>query len=170
MKNIMIFMMISLAVAVRVMNPDSCVEVKRLGQQKDYCEGNFLNDYNECIAGFCLFCCKDDIQCNEKCLGTHGPVGDMYVSSTCAYKTMGPSFEGFCKNLISDNIDNQEFIGCVASFCEDCCFKELKLSDGANERVIKCKEVCMPPTQVISIESLHVPLGTKGNIILKQRY
>jgi hypothetical protein len=123
-----------------ILNYEGCLETRRLGQERDYCRGNFLSSLEECVVGFCLFCCKDDIQCNEKCLEVKQL--DVKPISTCEYKTMGPSFEGFCNSLVSNNSD--EYRNCIANFCEDCCFKELRVSNSQDKRVVECIEICMP--------------------------
>ncbi len=134
----------------------SCENIKKLGQQKNYCESKFLLSQGEektveCMKSFCPVCCQDDLDCQEKCRKTHAfftdhDPEDMFIS-VCSYKDMGPSFEGFCKSMLTES-DPSEYNQCITNFCFDCCSNELKINDFNDPEMVKCLGVCKPPEKV----------------------
>ncbi len=134
----------------------SCENIKKLGQQKNYCESKFLLSQGEektveCMKSFCPVCCQGELECQEKCRKTHAFFTDhdpeeMFIS-VCSYKDMGPSFEGFCKSMLTES-DPSEYNQCITNFCFDCCSNELKINDFNDPEMVKCLGVCKPPEKI----------------------
>jgi hypothetical protein len=68
MKNLIYIVLIGTFLCA-ILNYETCLNVKRAGQQEDYCKANYVENFVECKAGFCLFCCREDFLCAQKCGG-----------------------------------------------------------------------------------------------------
>ena len=131
----------------------SCESIKKLGQQKNYCESKYLLTQGEektveCMRSFCSVCCDGDRDCQNKCTKAHAFFADhdpeeMFIS-VCSNKDMGPSFDGFCKSMLTES-DPNEYDQCITNFCFDCCSNELKINDFNDPEMVKCLGICKPP-------------------------
>jgi hypothetical protein len=131
----------------------SCDSIKKMGQQKDYCEKKYLLSEGEektveCMKAFCTDCCRGVESCEEKCHKSHAMFGDHdpeeMLISVCSYKDQGPQFKGFCKSMLTES-DPKEYDNCLTNFCFDCCSNELKINDQNDPEVMKCLDGCKPP-------------------------
>jgi hypothetical protein len=130
----------------------TCGEIKKMGQQKSYCENKFLLQEGEektveCLKSFCSICCDGDENCQSDCSKTHAFYSghdpeEMFIS-VCSNKNMGPSFENFCNTMLMEK-DPEEYRQCFTNFCFDCCSNELKINDFNDPEMIKCLNACRP--------------------------
>ena len=153
MKNILISLIILIIIILsncnNFINDMKCDEIKKLGQQKEFCENKYLSENEnkaiDCIKNFCNICCEN-IECITKCSHTHSffPNHDPenILISVCSNKNLGPSFSKFCSNLIKN--DQNEFGKCIYNFCYDCCTNELKIYDSEDKKVKECLKGCKP--------------------------
>jgi hypothetical protein len=151
-----------------------CDEIKKLGQQKKYCENKYLltesdaDEENEkhnaksntmnCLRSFCDDCCGEDKNCKSICSYTHSVYSDHdpegLLISVCAYQNMGPSFDKFCKPLLNEN-NRHDYEECYKNFCFDCCSNELKITLYNDPEIEKCLNICKPSSidSVINFDS-----------------
>lgn len=131
----------------------SCDSIKRMGQQKDYCEKKYLLSEGEektveCMKSFCTDCCRGVESCETRCHKSHALFGEHdpeeMLISVCSYKDQGPQFKGFCKSMLTES-DPKEYDNCLTNFCFDCCSNELKINDQNDPEIMKCLEGCKPP-------------------------
>jgi hypothetical protein len=125
---------------------ESCENIKKVGQQKEYCINKKNDNSLECIRDFCKICCGEESNCRDRCTHTHCfyPQHDPenILISSCDNKIMGNSFAKFCNSLQNESIE--KFESCINGFCNECCFNELSLKDKYDNKVLECTTKCKP--------------------------
>lgn len=134
-------------------NPE-CIQVKKQGKQKEYCEQMLLNTSGSeatiaCFVNFCDTCCGSNSECIQDCRSTHvssdieNDPEEVFIK-VCAADRMRDAMKPFCDKYYSEE---EEKNNCFNSFCFDCCSGELKILSTSDPEVKKCVSICVKKMQ-----------------------
>jgi len=128
----------------------NCPEIKKLGQQKKFCEKKIPSKVKKeifnCMKKFCSECCDgDNNQCHKNCSDSHSLFPDHdpeeLLLSICSLKNTSDSFYKVCDSLIL-NRNSEEYKECFSNMCFDCCHNELGIDDMHDKKMKKCIKEC----------------------------